>query len=185
MYQGSVSLLHPILESPLVILGCSSIASIFSLIAKYQHHALHLRSTGEGIDPNNSNYQTLQEKICAEFLFWEDCHWMWHGNPAYSAKVFNAAPGANQVEHFLSIANDCTSAMSAASTQHSGQAQSNNQHDDMVGEHSRGEAAQLEEEEPECNDVKCDAEMSGGLQDWQDGPSALDQLPVNVMSIDG
>ncbi|KAL4079385.1 hypothetical protein J3A83DRAFT_4368154 [Scleroderma citrinum] len=59
----------------------------------------------------------------------------------------------------------------------------------MVGEHSRdiplGGAAQSEEEEPECNDVEHDAEMSGGLQDWQDGLSASDQLPVDVMSIDG
>ncbi|KAL4077981.1 hypothetical protein J3A83DRAFT_4186232 [Scleroderma citrinum] len=149
---------------------------------------LQHRSTGEGIDPNDSNHQTLQEKIHAESLFWEDCHQIWHGNPAYSTKAFNAAPGTNQVEHFLSIANDCTSLMSAASTQPSGQVQSNDQHD-MVGKHGRdiplGGAAQLEEEEPECNDVEHNAEMSGGLQDWQDGPLASDQLPVNVMSIDG
>ncbi|KAL4070235.1 hypothetical protein V8B97DRAFT_2024224 [Scleroderma yunnanense] len=140
--------------------------------------------TSAGIDPNDSNHQTLQEKIHAESLFWEDCHQIWHGNPAYSTKAFNAAPGTNQVEHFLSIANDCTSLMSAASTQPSGQVQSNDQHD-MVGKHGRdiplGGAAQLEEEEPECNDVEHNAEMSGGLQDWQDGPLASDQLPVNVM----
>ncbi|KAL4079461.1 hypothetical protein J3A83DRAFT_4185478 [Scleroderma citrinum] len=111
-----------------------------SLKAKYQHHALCLRSTDEGIDPNDSNYQTLQ---------------------------------VQHQQHLPNIVGKCN--------QH-------DQHDDTVGKHSRdiplGRAVQLEEEEPEHNDVEHDAEMSGGLQDWQDGPSASGQLPVNITSID-
>ncbi|KAI6024362.1 hypothetical protein EDC04DRAFT_2606530 [Pisolithus marmoratus] len=70
---------------------------------KYQQQASRFKSTGEGIDPNDPNHWNLHEKVLADFPFWDECNWLWHDNPAYNARVFNAIPGANWTGDFLSI----------------------------------------------------------------------------------
>ena len=129
----------------------------------------------------------------------------------YSAKPFNAAPGTNRAEHFLSIVNNRTGGTAAGSTQNAGQGQMEDQAQDTVDGHGKGmsmnitqivladrffctgypldEAMQEEEEEPEQDNAGHDVEVTGGLQGQQDvGPSASEDLPVdpaNFMSIDG
>ncbi|KAI6008901.1 hypothetical protein F5J12DRAFT_782309 [Pisolithus orientalis] len=76
-----------------------------SLKAKYQQQASRFKSTGEGINPNNPAYSNLLEEVVTEFPFWEECNCMWHGNPAYDARLFNPAPGTNWMGNFLSIVN--------------------------------------------------------------------------------
>ena len=61
---------------------------------------------------------------------------MWHKNPAYSAQPFNAAPGTNCSDDFLSIINRSGSA--AASAQNSGQTQLNDQDDTVDSERHGG-----------------------------------------------
>ncbi|KAI6004885.1 hypothetical protein EDD15DRAFT_2359801 [Pisolithus albus] len=70
---------------------------------KYRRHASRFKSIGEGINPNNPSYQNLHEQVLAEFPFWEECNQLWHGNPTYDARVFNATPRANWMGDFLSI----------------------------------------------------------------------------------
>ncbi|KAI6046869.1 hypothetical protein EDC04DRAFT_2887356 [Pisolithus marmoratus] len=70
---------------------------------KYQQHASRFKSTGEGVNPNNPNYWNLHEQVLTEFPFWEECDQLWHGNPTYDARVFNATPGANRTGDFLTI----------------------------------------------------------------------------------
>ncbi|KIK14783.1 hypothetical protein PISMIDRAFT_17056, partial [Pisolithus microcarpus 441] len=82
----------------------SAVASrLVTLKNKYRQHASRFKSTSEGINPNNPSYQNLQEQVLAEFLFWEECDQLWHGNPTYDARVFNATLGANWTGDFLSI----------------------------------------------------------------------------------
>ncbi|KIK18079.1 hypothetical protein PISMIDRAFT_110152, partial [Pisolithus microcarpus 441] len=70
---------------------------------KYRQHVSRFKSTGEGVNPNNPNYRNLHEQVLAEFPFWEECDQLWHGNPTYDARVFNATPGANRTGDFLTI----------------------------------------------------------------------------------
>ncbi|KAI6043563.1 hypothetical protein EDC04DRAFT_2600030 [Pisolithus marmoratus] len=70
---------------------------------KYQQHASRFKSTSEGINPNNLNYQNLHEQVLVEFPFWEECNQLWHGNPTYNARVFNETPGADWTGDFLAI----------------------------------------------------------------------------------
>ncbi|KIK15947.1 hypothetical protein PISMIDRAFT_36119, partial [Pisolithus microcarpus 441] len=70
---------------------------------KYRQHVSRFKSTGEGVNPNNPNYQNLHEQVLTEFPFWEECDQLWHGNPMYDARVFNATPGANRTGDFLTI----------------------------------------------------------------------------------
>ncbi|KAI6114204.1 hypothetical protein F5141DRAFT_1062682 [Pisolithus sp. B1] len=70
---------------------------------KYHQHASKFKSTGKGISPDDPNHQNLHEKVLAEFPFWDECDQLWHGNPSYNARVFNATPGTNQTVDFLSI----------------------------------------------------------------------------------
>ncbi|KAI6046544.1 hypothetical protein EDC04DRAFT_2597986 [Pisolithus marmoratus] len=82
----------------------SAVASHLVILKnKYQQHASRFKSTGEGINPNNLNYQNLHKQVLVEFPFWEECNQLWHGNPTYDARVFNATPGANQMGNFLAI----------------------------------------------------------------------------------
>ncbi|KIK18701.1 hypothetical protein PISMIDRAFT_46190, partial [Pisolithus microcarpus 441] len=74
-----------------------------NLKAKYRQQASRFKSTGEGISPSDPHHQNLREKVIAEFPFWEQCDLMWHGNPSYDAKLFDAAPGTNRTGDFLSI----------------------------------------------------------------------------------
>ncbi|KAI5982155.1 hypothetical protein EDC04DRAFT_2616894 [Pisolithus marmoratus] len=62
----------------------------------YASQPARFKSTGEGINPNNPNYQNLHEQVLTEFPFWEECDQLWHGNPTYDARVFNVTPGADQ-----------------------------------------------------------------------------------------
>jgi len=41
------------------------------------------------------------EKVTSDFPFWEACHKMWHGNPAYNAQVFNPDPAAHRTSDLL------------------------------------------------------------------------------------
>ena len=82
------------------------------------------------------NAPFILEQIHADFPFWEECHRMWHKNPVYSAQPFNAAPGTNRFDDFLSIINCSGSA--AASAQNSGQTQLNDQDDTVDSEHHGG-----------------------------------------------
>ncbi|KAI6046203.1 hypothetical protein EDC04DRAFT_2888353 [Pisolithus marmoratus] len=66
-------------------------------------HLIMFKSTSEGINPNNLNYQNLHEQVLAEFPFWEECDQLWHGNPTYNARVFNTTPGADWMGDFLAI----------------------------------------------------------------------------------
>ncbi|KAI6017084.1 hypothetical protein EDC04DRAFT_2902704 [Pisolithus marmoratus] len=70
---------------------------------KYQQHASRFKSTSEGINPNNLNYQNLHKQVLVEFPFWEECDQLWHGNPTYDARVFNTTPGADWMGDFLAI----------------------------------------------------------------------------------
>ncbi|KAI6018739.1 hypothetical protein PISMIDRAFT_15890 [Pisolithus microcarpus 441] len=82
----------------------SAVASRLVILKnKYRQHVSRFKSTGEGINPNNPNYWNLHEQVLAEFPFWEECDQLWHGNPTYDARVFNATPGANRTGDFLTI----------------------------------------------------------------------------------
>ncbi|KIK20057.1 hypothetical protein PISMIDRAFT_13232 [Pisolithus microcarpus 441] len=82
----------------------SAVAShLITLKNKYRQHASRFKSTGEGINPNNPNYRNLHEQVITEFPFWEECDQLWHGNPTYDVRIFNAAPGANRTGDFLTI----------------------------------------------------------------------------------
>ncbi|KAI6027152.1 hypothetical protein EDC04DRAFT_2605914 [Pisolithus marmoratus] len=69
----------------------------------YASQPARFKSTSEGINPNNPNYQNLHKQVLVEFLFWEECDQLWQGNPTYDARVFNATPGADQMGNFLAI----------------------------------------------------------------------------------
>ncbi|KAI6004783.1 hypothetical protein EDD15DRAFT_2359614 [Pisolithus albus] len=82
----------------------SAVASCLVILKnKYRQHASRFKSTGEGVNPNNPNYRNLHEQVLAEFPFWEECDQLWHSNPAYDARVFNATPGADRTGDFLTI----------------------------------------------------------------------------------
>ena len=43
------------------------------------------------------------EKIIAEFPYWHKCDHMWHDNPIYDARQFNASPGVLKFDCYLII----------------------------------------------------------------------------------
>ncbi|KAI6095409.1 hypothetical protein F5141DRAFT_1068390 [Pisolithus sp. B1] len=82
----------------------SAVASCLVILKnKYQQHASRFKSTSKGINPNDPNYRNLHEQVLAEFSFWEECDQLWHGNPTYDARVFNATSGADWTGDFLTI----------------------------------------------------------------------------------
>ena len=44
----------------------------------------------------------ILEEVTTDFPFWDACHEMWHGNPAYGATSFNATAGAKRTQDYLS-----------------------------------------------------------------------------------
>jgi len=93
----------------------------YSLKKKYRDQLSRFHTTGEGVNPSNSHFRNLLgayhlsnllspspclmtlilEQVTSEFPYWEACHEMWHGNPAYDAKSINGAAGAKKTQDLL------------------------------------------------------------------------------------
>ncbi|KIK14156.1 hypothetical protein PISMIDRAFT_17491 [Pisolithus microcarpus 441] len=159
-------------------------ARLTSLKAKYRQQASRFKSTGEGISPDDPHHQNLREKVIAEFPFWEQCDLMWHGNPSYNAKLFDAAPGTNRTSDFLSIIKNSGRIASSAGQQD----ESSEHHDNIpapaedpgvnqddpnpptdvtMSEQEREEVEEEEEEEDEefGYGIEDDFVMAGGPED--------------------
>ncbi|KIK14093.1 hypothetical protein PISMIDRAFT_17532 [Pisolithus microcarpus 441] len=121
-------------------------AHLTSLKAKYQQQASRFKSTGEGISPNDLHHQNLQEKVITEFPFWEQCNLMWHSNPSYNAKLFDAAPGTNQTSNFLSIIKN-----SGCITSSAGQQDESSEHHDNIPTPAEDPGVNQDDPDPPAN----------------------------------
>ncbi|KAI6009056.1 hypothetical protein EDC04DRAFT_2610774 [Pisolithus marmoratus] len=126
-----------------------------SLKSKCQQQASRFKST---------------EKVIAEFPFWEKCHLVWHGNPSYDARLFDATPGTNQTGDFLAIIRSGGSMVTPADA---GQQYGLNEQDDtLVPEEDPRE--EEEEEEEEFEHVGA-IDMSGGHEDQPTGHNVVNE----------
>ncbi|KIK11478.1 hypothetical protein PISMIDRAFT_19487 [Pisolithus microcarpus 441] len=160
---------------------------------KYRQHASRFKSTGEGISPDDPNHRNLHEKVLAEFPFWDECDQLWHSNPAYNARVFNATPGTNRTVDFLSVVKHggTTSVPASGSSQVRGQ-------DDTMAKDlnytcppldfspvaerdSFGDELEQEDEEGEEEEEEEEEERTDEGQGWG---QAMSEFPANPMLVD-